>query len=151
MEKIYATCDVCGNKIEIDKYGNGKECSVCGWRQSEESFDHPDTAGIMNIPTLNNAKKQFQKGKSATLANFNDFIKAYENYGEVEFTYNQIRYGLFFDDENNKVVLLNIKDGEMQKFIDIQDFAKNAKIGNINLKDLWDNVTDTDFLQGVNE
>ena len=73
-DKKYVKCDVCQNDVLIDSFGNGDECIICGWRQSEESFDHPDIAGIRNIPSLNNAIKQFKEGKSAIVANFNDFI-----------------------------------------------------------------------------
>lgn len=148
-DKIYAKCDVCGNKIIIDQYGNGEKCNICGWTQSEESFEHPNVAGIRNIPTLNNAIKQFKEGKSATLANFEDFIVAFENYGELEFTYNNIRFGVMFDDDTNKIVLLNINDNQKQYYSDVNDFKINAKIGEAKLKNLWSYVTNTDFLQNT--
>ncbi len=96
---------------------------------------------------MNNAIKQYNNGKSATLANFNDFIETYNNYGEVEFTLNNTRYGVLYDDDNKKIALLNIQTNEKQLFNDIYDFEQNAKINGKLLKDLWDNVTNTDFLQ----
>lgn len=96
---------------------------------------------------MNNAIKQYNNGESATLANFNDFIETYNNYGEVEFTLNNIRYGVLYDDANKKIELLNIQTNEKQLFNDIYDFKQNAKINGKLLKDLWDNVTATDFLQ----
>lgn len=146
----YARCDVCGNNIMIDQFGNGEKCATCGWRQSEESFEHPNIAGIRNIPSLNNAKKQFKAGKSATLANFNDFIMAFKNYGELEFTYSNTRYGVLYDDITNKIVLLNIRDNQKQYFTNIDDFSQNANINGIHLNNLWHNVTNTDFLQDTN-
>lgn len=145
-----AKCDVCGNDIIIDQCGNGEQCKNCGWRQSEESFYHKDTAGILNIPSLNNAIKQYKMGKSAILSNFDDFIQAFENYGEIEFTYNNTRYGLMFDDVKNKTVLLNIKNNQKQYYDDISDFSKNAEIDGKILKTNWDKVTNTDFLQDTN-
>lgn len=150
MDKIYVKCDVCGNGILIDSAGNGDECQNCGWRQSEESFEHPDTAGILNIPTLNNARKQYNQGKSAILANFEDFVNAYDRYGEVEFTFNNTRFGVLFDDESNKIVLLNIKTNQKQYFTSIENFKLTANINGVSLKDLWENVTSTDFLQDTN-
>jgi len=147
MNYIKSKCDVCGNEIEIDKYGNGNDCPVCGWRQSEEAFNHKNTAGIRNIPSLNNAIQQYKKGQSATLANFSDFIQAMENYGELEFTYKNIRYGVLYDDKNKNIVLLNIKTNQKKYFTNIFDFSERAEINNIKLKTLWENVTDTDFLQ----
>ena len=144
---IYTKCDVCGNNVFVDDYGNGHACSRCGWRQSEEAFNNPDVAGIRNIPSLNNAKKQYKEGKSAILANYNDFMMAFENYGELEFTYNNIRFGVVFDDTTNQIVLLNIKNNHKQYYSNIDDFFKNANIGGVYLKNLWKNVTNTDFLQ----
>ncbi len=146
-EKIYAKCDVRGQDILVDENGNGDDCPNCGWRQSEESFYHRDIAGIRNIPSLISAIKQYKQGKSAILANFNDFVMAYENYGELEFTYKGVRFGLLYDDEQGKYMLLNILTGEKQYFMDIVDFQKNAKIDGVFLKDLWESVTQTDFLQ----
>lgn len=145
--KIQAKCDVCGNKILVDNYGNGDDCPICGWRQSEESFNHPNTAGIRNIPTLNNAIKQFKEGKSAVLANFEDFISALDNYGELEFTYSDTRFGVLLDDKSNNIVLVNIESNQKQYYSDIDSFARTSKIDGVLLKMLWKSVTNTDFLQ----
>lgn len=145
--KIYAKCDVCDNHILVDHFGNGDKCTICGWRQSEESFAHPNTAGIRNIPTLNNAIKQFKEGKSAILAKFEDFIDALENYGELEFTYNNTRFGVLLDDTSNEIILLNLKNNQKQYYSDVKNFAQNANINGIYLKTLWNQVTNTDFLQ----
>lgn len=147
IDKNYVKCDVCGNSILIDQFGNGESCLNCGWKQSEESFENPNIAGIRNIPSLNNAKQQYLNGKPATLANFNDFVEAYERYGEVEFTYNNMRYGVLFDDETQKIKLLNIVTKEQKLYLNSEDFIKNAQINNQLLKDLWKDVTNTDFLQ----
>lgn len=146
-EKTYVKCDVCGNPVLVDNFGNGEKCPVCGWRQSEEAFDHPNTAGIRNIPSLNNAIKQFKAEKSATLANYEDFIATLESYGEVEFTYDNIRFGVLLDDSSNKIILLNTTNNEMQYYYNVIDFAHSAKINGTPLEILWDHVTSTDFLQ----
>ena len=148
-DKIYTKCDVCGNNILVDCFGNGDQCSNCGWRQSEESFVHPGTAGIRNIPSLKNAIKQFSEGKSAILANFEDFIEAFENYGEVEFTYNNTRFGVLLDDKSNNIILLNIKNNQKQYYMNIDDFIEYANIEGIHLKNLWEYVSSTDFLQNT--
>lgn len=144
--KFKAKCDVCGHDIFVDEVGNGDDCQNCGWRQSIETFEHPNVAGIRNITSLNNAKKQYKQGKSAILANLDDFVNAYENYGEVEFTYNNTRYGVECC-ENENVVMYNIKTNQKQYFANIYDFKENAKIDGKNLKDIWHKVTNTDFLQ----
>ena len=81
------------------------------------------------------------------LANFEDFIDALKNYGELEFTYNNTRFGVLFDDKSNNIILLNIENNQKQYYSDIDNFAQNANINQINLKLLWDKVTNTDFLQ----
>lgn len=141
-----AKCDVCGQPVWLDQYGNGDECPVCGWRQSEESADHPDGAGIMNILSLNSAKELYRQGKRL-VANFDDFIEAYKRYGELEFTYNKVVYGvckhkgfiMLFESYRSTDAIGNYKD--------IEDFCNNASINGVLLKDLWSNVEDTDFLQ----
>ena len=72
---------------------------------------------------------------------------AFDNYGELELTYNNIRYDVLFDDDSNKIVLLNIFDKQKQYFESINDFEKNANIDGVNLKVLWNDVTNIDFLQ----
>ncbi len=144
--KKFAKCDVCNTLIEIDKYGNG-ECQHCHWRQSEESFQHPNMAGIRNIPSLNNAIKQYNEGKSALLANFSDFINAYKNYGEVEFTYHNTRYGILYNDLKRSHILLNIETNEEQLYKSVEELEKRATINGIPLKILWKDVINTDFLQ----
>ena len=148
-DKISTKCDVCGNDIFVDRFGNGDECIRCGWKQTEESFEHPNTAGIRNIPSLNNAIKQYKKGKSAILAVFDDFISALESYGELEFTYHGVRFGVMFDDDSHKIMLLNISNNQKQFYSNTHDFAQNASIDGIKLKTLWKEVTNTDFLQAT--
>ena len=146
-DKIFEkNCAVCSHKYMADIYEQGK-CPNCGWLQSEEAYQHPNVPGIRNIPSLNNAIKQYKSGRSATLSNFNDFIETYNTYGEVEFTLNNTRYGVLYDDDSKKIALLNIQTNEKQLFSDIYDFKQNAKINGKPLKDLWDSVTATDFLQ----
>jgi hypothetical protein len=139
-------CDVCGFLIWLDEYGNGDDCPNCGWRQTEESADHPDRAGIRNIPSLNSAKKQYREGKSAILANFQDFVRAWESYGELEFTYKKTVYGVCA--HRGTIILFESKSSkEVGVFKDTNEFKEKANIDGVLLKDLWHNVTNTDFLQ----
>ena len=81
------------------------------------------------------------------MANFEDFIDALENYGELEFTYNNTRFGVLLDDTSNEIILLNIKNNQKQYYSDVKNFAQNANIDGIYLKTLWNQVTNNDFLQ----
>jgi len=147
-EKINKSkCDVCNFPIWLDKFGNGDDCPNCGWRQTEESVDYPDRTGVRNIPSLNSARKLYAEGKNPLLADFNDFIDAWEGYGELEFTYNGIVYGLYAP---KAIITLfeSISDGKIVgQFRSLDEFREKANINGVLLKDLWHNVTNTDFLQ----
>ena len=52
-----------------------------------------------------------------------------------------------FDDTNQKIILLNIKTGYKQHYATIKNFTQNANIDGISLKNLWQDATNTDFLQ----
>lgn len=145
----HAKCHVCGGDVSVDEYGNGDECPRCGWRQSDESFFNPNIAGIRNIPSLNSAKQQYSQGASAVLANFDDFVSALSSYGEVEFTYKNVRFGVLFDDESKRLMLINIKTNQKQFYANLDDFANNAALDGTKLSELWGGVTNTDFLQGT--
>lgn len=141
-----ANCDVCGNSVWLDQYGNGDECPVCGWRQSEESAAHPDGAGIMNIPSLNSARELYRQGKRL-VANFDDFIEAYKRYGELEFTYKGVVYGVYAP--RGTIILFESyrSSNDIGHYKNIEDFRNNASINGVLLKDLWSDVENTDFLQ----
>lgn len=112
-------------------------------------FFNPNIAGIRNIPSLNSAKQQYSQGASAVLANFDDFVSALSSYGEVEFTYKNVRFGVLFDDESKRLMLINIKTNQKQFYANLDDFANNAALDGTKLSELWGGVTNTDFLQGT--
>jgi hypothetical protein len=137
-------CDVCKHLVNV-YIGYSYECPICGWRQSEESREHPDWAGIANIPSLNSARELYKKGKPL-IADFSDFVQAWERYGELEFTYKGIRYGVWGD--KGMVALHSLATQEnIAYFKDAKEFGEKANIKGVLLKDLWHNVTNTDFLQ----
>ena len=70
----------------------------------------------------------------------NDFISAFNFYGEMEFTLSGRdlwRRGV----ANVGVEFSNLKTGDCQIFENIEEFRQKAKIGGVLLKDLWDKVT----------
>jgi hypothetical protein len=143
-----ANCDVCGKPIMLDQYGNGDDCENCGWRQCEESADHPDWPGIRNIPSLSSARELYKTGKSPLIASFEDFLGAYEAYGELEFTYKGITYGIMWGDEEKKHLLFECAVyKELGRYTTIDDIKNKASINGVLLRDLWKDVTSTDFLQ----
>jgi hypothetical protein len=140
-----AKCDVCGQSIWLDEYGNGDECSNCTWRQSEEAQDHPDRAGVNNIPSLNSARKLYKQG-NPLIADFDDFMQAFKSYGELEFTYRKIVYGVYAP--KGTIILFESESGkEIGFFKDTDEFRNRANIDGVLLKDLWGKVENTDFLQ----
>ncbi len=143
LDKKEARCDVCRQPVWLDQYGNGEKCANCGWHQSEESVNHPDRAGILNIPSLNSARKLYKQGK-ALIADLDDFINAYKYYGEMEFTYNDIVYGVFAP-KGTVILFESVSGKEIGYFQNIEEFRLKAKINGIFLKELWQDVQNTDF------
>ncbi len=140
-----AKCDVCKQPVSLDQYGNGNACPNCGWRQTEDSANNPDMAGIMNISSLNNARELYKQGRRL-VASFDDFIAAYKHYGELEFTYNNIVYGVFAP--KGIIILFERQSGkEIGHFQNIEEFRRKANINGLLLEDIWYKVENTDFLQ----
>ena len=148
-------CDVCDTINWADETGYA-DCINCGWRISNWAREEPDRAGINNIPSLNSAKKLYKEGKPL-IGTFEDFIGAFEFYGEVQFTYKNMVYGLtrfgddgvsFFESGTTEQVKLRLYEAnDLGDFETVEDFMLNAKINGVLLKDLWHSVTETDFLQ----
>lgn len=142
---IETKCPVCGNIIYIDSVGNGDRCVNCEWDHSKIHEDFPDRVMCPNLISLNKARKLYKEGK-ALLPDFNDFIDGYNFYGEMEFTYKGVTYGLM-GNVNEGVEFWGMNTDMYEVFDNIEDFAHNAKIGNEYVKDIWDKVENANWLQ----
>lgn len=147
-KNINTKCDVCGNNILVDKYGNG-ECNICGWRNCIINEENPDIIAMPNLISLNKAKQLFNEGKPFE-PNLDEFIEALHGYSEMQFEYKGIYYAVeLIYDENKilKVRFYNSKTKEAVLFDDDIDFKNHAKIGDEYIKDIWEQTTDRYWLQ----
>lgn len=142
---IESVCPVCSTKIFVDSVGNGDKCRNCGWVQNIGNLEFPDRVECPNLVSLNKARKLYKEGKPF-IPDFNDFIAGYNFYGEMEFTYKGITYGLM-GVENEGVEFWGINTNKYEKFKNIEEFAKNAKINGKLVKDIWNEVENANWLQ----
>lgn len=142
---IKSLCPVCGHSVMIDEIGNGDNCPHCGWVQNIGNLEYPDRVECPNLISLNKAKKLYQEGKPFT-PDFEDFIGGYNFYGEMEFTYKGITYGLM-GIENEGVEFWGINTDIYQLFKNIEEFAEKAKVDGKPIKDIWNEVENANWLQ----
>lgn len=142
---IQAKCPVCETLVMVNKIGNGDECPHCGWVQNIGNLEFPDRVECPNLISLNKAKKLYQKGKPFT-PDFEDFIDGYIFYGEMEFTYNDITYGVM-GVENIGVEFWGMNTDKYETFKDIEEFKLKAQIDGKLLKDIWHEVKNANWLQ----
>lgn len=150
--KIYANikskCAVCGSEVMIDQWGNG-HCDNCDWDQNLAAIDFPNEVIAPNKTSLINAIERFKREENIGNPNFYDFIGMLNFYGEVEFTYKNIRYGVFrVNIKNQKKIEFFVIDGEvLQVFDNDIEFAEKANINKVLLKDLWNDVRNANYIQ----
>ena len=82
-KNIQSKCDVCGNDVFIDQYGNGDECPNCSWVNCAYYEEFPDRVMCPNLISLNKAKKLYADGKTF-LPDLDDFIGGLDFYGEMD-------------------------------------------------------------------
>jgi len=147
-EKLYnikTKCPVCGNLIFVDSVGNGDKCPVCGWEHSKLHEEFPDRVMCPNLISLNKAKKLYQEGKPL-IADFDDFIDGFNFYGEMEFTYKGITYGLA-GVENLGIEFWGINTEKYETFKDIEEFQQMARVQGKLVKDIWNQIENVNWLQ----
>ena len=143
QKNIQRRCQICKQQILVDFSGHGK-CSDCGWRQSEMGWEHPNRVMHPNMVSFNRARKLAAQGKPLN-PTLDDFVEAFGFYGEMQFTYKDIEYVVGF--ENGKfIVLWSGKTNQNLYFSDYDDFATNAHINGILLKDIWHEVENADYM-----
>ncbi len=129
-------CDICGNEIFLDAYGNGK-CKKCHWIKNAKALDYPNDVIYPNVTSFNNAKMLLKNGKRLK-PTYAEFLKIVNNNLEPTFKY------------KNKTYVATTFDGfelceqdsgdQYQSYNTIEEFGENVKIEGCLLKDIWDSV-----------
>lgn len=136
-------CAVCGHEYMADIYDQG-ECSHCGWYNGKMYSEFPDKVIFSNLISLNKAKQLFIKGKKL-IPSLEDFLEAFEFYGETEFTYRGKNCCLFRGKNENEIEFGWDPD-HIYYFKDKQDFIANAKIDGEYVRNIWDKVENPRYL-----
>lgn len=142
---IESKCPVCENIIFLDSVDNGDKCHNCGWDHSKIHDEFPDRVMCPNLISLNKARNLYKEGKPF-IPDFEDFIDGYNFYGEMEFTYKGITYGLM-GIENEGVEFWGMNTDTYEMFKDIEEFAEKAKVDEKLVKNIWPEVENANWLQ----
>ncbi len=142
---IQTKCPVCGSTIYVNSVGNGKKCLNCSWAKSVICEDFPDKVICPNLISLSKARKLYKDGKSFK-PDFDDFVDGFNFYGEMQFTYNGVIYGLM-GIENEGVEFWGINTKEYKTFKNIEEFKQKAKVQGKLLKNIWNEVENANWLQ----
>ena len=144
-DKIFEKkCDVCGRTLLASKTGNG-ECPHCCWYNNRLGEINENTVIFPNLVSLNKAKKLYKENKPIK-PDLNDFLEAFEFYGETGFDYKNVGFSLFRNDENGIEFSWGPVPCDTIYFKDKEDFIKNAKIKNEHVRDIWDKVENPCYL-----
>ena len=129
-------CDVCGNEISIDKWGNGV-CKKCHWINNAKALDCPDEVFYPNVTSFNNAKKLVKNGNKLK-PTYEEFLKIVKGNLEPTFRYkNKVYVATTF--EGYELCEKNSED-QYQSYATIEEFGKNVKVDGEFLENVWENV-----------
>ena len=144
-DKIFEKkCAVCGHRYMADIYDQG-ECSNCGWYNGKIYSEFPDNVIFSNLVPLNKAIKLYKENKPMK-PDLDDFLEAFEHYGETGFDYKNVGFSLFRNGENGIQFNWGPNPYGTIYFKDKEDFIQNAKIGNEYVRDIWDKVENPCYL-----
>lgn len=134
MEKI-KKCDVCGNEIKVDNWGNG-HCHKCGWSNDENALSYPNSINPPNFVSLNETKFNYQN-KIIYKPTFDRVIELVDRGLDIVIKYKKCSYQL---SKHEDYTLWEIDTKNYQSYNSIKELKDNAKINNILLKDLWKDI-----------
>ena len=142
--KYKTKCPVCETKCLKDQYGNG-ECQNCGWNFDKLGNQMKNRVIYPNLISVNKAKKLYKENKPMK-PDLDDFLEAFEFYGETGFEYKNLMFCLFRHGDNEIEMGWGPNDDEVAYFKDKEDFIKNAKIDNEYVRDIWEKVENPCYL-----
>lgn len=145
LEKnIQKKCAVC-KKVYLTSELDLNPCPYCGWYNDSMCEENPDRVIYRNLISLNKAKQLYSNRKPLK-PNLNDFLEAFEFYGETGFEYKNINFALFRHRENGIEMSWGPKPNGTSFFKNKEDFIEHAKIGDEYIKDIWAQVEEPSYL-----
>ncbi len=142
--KFSTKCPVCGAKCFKDQFGNG-QCENCSWIFDIFGKKMKNNVIYPNLISLNKAKKLYIEGKPLS-PDLNDFLEAFEFYGETGFEYKNLMFCLYRYGDNGIELGWGPNDDEVAYFKDKEDFMQNAKIGDEYVREIWDKIENPCYL-----
>ena len=137
-------CDVCGNVCFVDNFGNGV-CEHCSWDQGAMCKDDINYCGYPNLISLARARELY-KIKKPFVPNFTDFVQDLLCYGEMEFTYKNVKYIAIRYTDYFEIVFFKEGDRLKQGYKSVEEFEEKCNINGKRLKDIWNDVSNVDYL-----
>lgn len=141
---IRKKCAVCKNfymTSDLDL----NPCPFCGWYNDSMCEENPDKVIYRNLISFNKAKHLYTN-REPLKPNLNDFLEAFDFYGETGFRYNNIEFGLYSHGENGIEMSWGPEPSGTIHFKNKEDFIENAKIGDEYIKDIWDEIEEPSYL-----
>lgn len=138
-------CAVCEN-IYLTSELDLDPCPHCGWyNEGDDACKRfPDNVIYRNLVSFNKAKKLHAEGKPFT-PSIEDFLDAFNFYGEMEFRYKNLNCCLFRSDEEDGIEF-GWSPKNIYYFSGKEDFIANAKIGDEYVRDIWNKVEDPRYM-----
>jgi len=137
-------CAACGKLVMVDQFGQG-DCHGCGWYQGENDLEQPDIVRYPNMVSLNRARQLIAKGQPLK-PTFDEFIKAFLNYGEMDLSYQGHHFGIIFDINNQINFYEKNISGTTQFFKTPDEFIQYASINGKLIKNIWDEIDNPNYM-----
>ncbi len=134
MEKV-KHCDVCGEDVKIDSWGNG-QCKNCGWNNDENALVYPNAINPPNFMSLNEARNNY-KNKTKFKPTFDRVMELVDRGLDIVIKYKKILYQL---SKHNDYTLWEVDTDNYIAYESLEEFKDNVKINNIFLKNLWKDI-----------
>ena len=145
LEKnIQKKCVIC-EKVYMTSKLDLTPCPFCGWYNDSMCEENPDKVIYRNLISFNKAKLLYIN-KKPLKPNLNDFLEAFDFYGETGFRYKNIDFGLYSHEKNGIEMSWGPEPNGTIYFKNKEDFFENAKIGDEYIKDIWDKVEEPSYL-----
>lgn len=109
-----------------------------------QSLDSPNKAIYPNTISFNKAKTLFLQGRIIA-PSLEDFLEALELYSEMQFYYQNIRYGVILTKGLIHLYQWNNPESD-QAFGDANEFILSAKIDGILVRELWSRVENATYM-----